>query len=148
MSNKQKRLFNISMLLLYLMVLFYLVFLCKAFGRTDEAVIRYQSMNWQLFKTIKHYIYIMPYVDKRIVLTNLLGNIMVFLPLGYLLPLLWKKFRHGLIIVMLSTFLSMSIEIIQGYLRIGVLDIDDVLLNVLGGLIGYIIFVLVERLRK
>lgn len=144
-SKKHKYILEAG-LLIYLVLLFYLVFLCKAFGRDNAEIIRYQSVNWQPFNTIKHYIRIIPYVDINIILTNLLGNIVVFIPLGYLLPSLSMFFRNWLKIIIVSCILSMVIEVTQGYLQIGVLDVDDVILNVLGGLSGYIIFILLKHI--
>ena len=70
---------------------------------------------------------------------NLLGNVLVFLPLGLLPPLIWKKYRsflHGL----LPGFLfSLSAECLQYFTGRSV-DIDDLLLNTLGAALGWLVW--------
>ena len=44
--------------------------------------------------------------------------------------------------------LSLSIEIIQLFTKVGCFDVDDLLLNTLGGLIGYIIFLISNVIRR
>jgi glycopeptide antibiotics resistance protein len=66
---------------------------------------------------------------------NVVGNIVIFVPLGIYLPLLKKDKR--LFANLLTIFMvSLVVEIIQGLLGIGVSDIDDIILNSLGGGIG------------
>ncbi len=77
-------------------------------------------------------------------LRNTLGNVVLFLPLGILLPLLFRRFRSLLRVVLLAAFLSLSIETIQFFSAfIGnfrAVDIDDVLLNTFGAFVGFVIF--------
>ena len=68
---------------------------------------------------------------------NLVGNVLVFIPYGFLLPLCypecgkwWKTFLWALGFVMV-------IEIYQLFSAFGAFDVDDILLNVTGALIGY-----------
>ena len=73
---------------------------------------------------------------------NAFGNIALFLPLGILLPLA-TKFRSLKQVMLVALLLSFSIEAIQFALRfIGnarAVDIDDVILNTLGALLGFVI---------
>lgn len=79
--------------------------------------------------------------------TNLLGNIAMFIPLGLLLPLLWKRCRR-LWKTMLAAFaVSFGIEFVQLFLTRGT-DIDDILLNVVGAMVGYGLFRILRRLAK
>jgi glycopeptide antibiotics resistance protein len=77
-------------------------------------------------------------------LRNTLGNIALFLPLGTLLPLLFRRFREWKQVVLLAVFLSLSIETIQFFSAfIGnfrSVDIDDVILNTLGACVGFAIY--------
>ncbi len=82
-------------------------------------------------------------------LRNTLGNIALFLPLGILLPLLFPGFRSLGRVSVLAAFLSLSIETIQffsafiGNLR--AVDIDDVLLNTLGAVVGFVVYRVARR---
>jgi glycopeptide antibiotics resistance protein len=74
------------------------------------------------------------------------GNILIFIPLGFLLPLIIKKKIKLLGILIICVITSFAIEILQGVTYIGVADIDDVLLYVLGAVIGYMIYIGVKKL--
>ncbi|WP_082926781.1 VanZ family protein [Paenibacillus tuaregi] len=69
---------------------------------------------------------------------NFAGNILIFMPFGMLLPLLlrgmsnpWSK------VLMLSFTFSLGLETSQLILAIGTFDVDDLILNTFGGLLGY-----------
>jgi glycopeptide antibiotics resistance protein len=85
-------------------------------------------------------------------LRNTLGNIALFLPLGFLLPMLTNRFNSMKRVVLLAACLSLSIETIQFFSRfIGSLravDIDDVLLNTLGACLGLVVYRLVKGNRE
>lgn len=71
-------------------------------------------------------------------MVNLVGNIVIFVPLGYLLPLLWRKTRHFWMVFLIGFFASCFIECFQLFIDRSV-DIDDVLLNTIGVALGYLI---------
>jgi glycopeptide antibiotics resistance protein len=77
-------------------------------------------------------------------LVNLLGNIALFLPLGILLPLVNDCFRSLKRVLLLAFCLSLTIELIQFVSRFfGIpraVDIDDVILNTLGGCLGLVFY--------
>jgi glycopeptide antibiotics resistance protein len=79
---------------------------------------------------------------------NTLGNIALFIPLGVLAPLVSARFRSLGRMLLLAVCLSLSIETIQFVLRFfgnpRAVDIDDVILNTLGAVLGYL---LVRRAR-
>lgn len=79
-------------------------------------------------------------------LSNLLGNILIFIPLGFLLPLLIKRFRNTVIILLAGFLLSVFYECFQLVTGIGVFDVDDMLLNTVGTAIGVIIFWIIKKL--
>lgn len=68
-------------------------------------------------------------------LTQLLGNTLMFIPWGFCLPLLWPRLRKPLRIVLLCLALTCGIELLQLFIRREV-DVDDVLLNFLGSMMG------------
>lgn len=73
----------------------------------------------------------------RISIINLLGNVLMFVPLGLFLPRLWPRlhaFRHFLMSVVAVILI---IELLQLFTLLGSCDIDDLILNVLGAVIGY-----------
>ena len=75
---------------------------------------------------------------------NVLGNLFLLTPLAILVPIIFKKFRSIKSVVYLCLFVSILIEALQ-YLsmflgNIRSVDIDDVILNTLGSIIGFYIF--------
>ena len=66
---------------------------------------------------------------------NVVGNIVIFIPLGTYLSL-FKNDKRVITNLLFIFIVSLFVEIIQGLLGIGASDIDDIILNCLGGLIG------------
>ena len=73
-----------------------------------------------------------------IALVNLIGNFLLFLPMGAMLPLLYPSMRRTWRFVLLQTLLLLAVESAQLILRCGSCDIDDVILNLAGALAGYL----------
>ncbi|WP_069650101.1 VanZ family protein [Caloranaerobacter ferrireducens] len=70
------------------------------------------------------------------IVRNIIGNIIAFIPLGTLLPILKEKMRKINSILIASLSISISFEVIQLLSGIGDFDINDLILNTSGGLIG------------
>lgn len=70
---------------------------------------------------------------------NLL-NILLFVPLGFLLPTMTKFFRKFIVVTFFGFMASLAIETIQFFTSLGIFDIDDLLNNTLGAFVGYILF--------
>jgi glycopeptide antibiotics resistance protein len=95
-----------------------------------------KAMNLDLFSTIR---LMWESGNIMLTLTNILGNIVMFAPLGMFIPLFMKWF-DGFIQVFTTGFLiSFLIEILQYKLTERVFDIDDIFLNTLGTFIGWVI---------
>jgi glycopeptide antibiotics resistance protein len=94
-----------------------------------------RSINLIPFHSIMEYISGGSANIRKFAFSNVVGNIEIFIPLGVYLSLLKKDIR--VITNLLFIFLvSLFVEVIQGLLGIGAADIDDIILNCLGGLIG------------
>ena len=101
------------------------------------------NLNLEPFHTIKLFLNVL---DSRVYSTtaiiNLGGNVIMFVPLGFFLPRVFpalNKFHRTL----LATVLIISaVELTQLFTLLGSCDIDDLILNVMGAAIGYIIFLL------
>lgn len=87
-------------------------------------------------------------INTSIVISNLLGNFVMFVPMGMALPVLFsEKFNKLWKIIVFIIFLVMIIEITQFITFTGSADIDDILLNSIGAMIGYGI-IKIKPLRK
>lgn len=93
------------------------------------------------FKTLALYIkgYANAYVDIASLTTNLLGNIIAFMPFGFFLPLFFPKCKNMKNFFWTITLIVFGIELSQLILMSGVFDVDDIILNVAGGIISFII---------
>ncbi|MBO4687403.1 MAG: VanZ family protein [Clostridiales bacterium] len=67
-------------------------------------------------------------------------NILLFVPLGFLVPVRIEKMRHLWKILLLACLFSLSIEIAQLILHMGWFDTSDIVHNTLGACIGYVIW--------
>ena len=127
-----------GMFMIYLAILSYLLF----FGYYRQMV-RVESYNLVPFKTIKMYITFADYFQFKIWFTNLFGNILAFMPFGFLLPIVFKKLRNFWIVTIMSFLFSLFVETMQRTFYVGGFDVDDILLNTIGGFFGYLIFKLI-----
>ncbi len=82
------------------------------------------------------------------IIKGIILNVIYFIPLGFLLPLLFKKINNFLKIILISTITSSLIEIIQLFTIFSVSNIDDVIFNIIGSAIGLICFKLFEKIVK
>lgn len=99
------------------------------------------TSNFSLFTEIFRYRF-----GSRLFLKNVIGNMLLFIPYGFFVSYYVKPKKIWLPFF-LTLFASLSIETTQ--LLIGrVFDVDDILLNVLGGLIGYSIYLLIAKIRS
>lgn len=71
---------------------------------------------------------------------NIVGNVFVFAPFGYFLPLLYEKCSKWKNVALAGLFVSLFFEICQYFLYLGSGDIDDIILNLLGVALGFLFF--------
>ena len=129
----------------YLSLLGYVVFFSSGFNREDHAEYRY---NLTLFQEIGRYYGVGVRTGSwRLFWLNVVGNVCVFVPFGVFLPMLFKKCQKFIPVLLLSFELSLVIEIVQLVTRVGSFDVDDLLLNTIGGILGYITYRILNRKR-
>ncbi|OIU68558.1 VanZ family protein [Rossellomorea aquimaris] len=98
----------------------------------------FESHNFIPFKTIIYYLFLGD-VNVNIRVENLVGNMAGFAPFGFMLSLLTKRFLTIKKIIAATFCLSLLFELIQLVFKFGSFDVDDLILNALGGLLGYFI---------
>jgi glycopeptide antibiotics resistance protein len=79
---------------------------------------------------------------------NVIGNILLFLPLGFLLPLIHRKMRNFFYMTLIGILLSTFIELIQFTVAKRIFDVDDIFLNTVGAILGFILFHLIALLYR
>lgn len=95
------------------------------------------SVNLVPFHTIHNYIRFYRNTGSMVSVFNLVGNIVITIPLGMLLPLLWKRLRHWFLAIPILAFFCVGVEYLQWLTATGTADIDDSILNFVGGCVGY-----------
>lgn len=124
--------------LIYLIAITYVLCLFYVVTFQDK---NYGSSNYIPFKEIFRYSF-----GSHKFFKNIIGNIMLFIPYGFLSSYLLKNKKLNITFI-LSLIASLTIELVQ--YNIGrVFDIDDIILNVLGGLIGGLFFVGLDAIRN
>jgi glycopeptide antibiotics resistance protein len=77
---------------------------------------------------------------------NIVSNVVLFIPWGFGLPLLWKKNQSIPRLLLLCLSITVFIEITQLFIKRNT-DIDDIILNFIGGIIGVIIYFVIAKLK-
>ena len=132
----------VILFMIYLLILFYLLFFSESYGRTMDSGYRY---NLEPFKEIKRFWSNRDSLGWNSVVTNLVGNIIAFAPFGFFLPMLCRLGRNIIGCVLLSGLFSLAVETVQLYTKVGAFDVDDIMLNAIGGLVGFLFYYLVWR---
>lgn len=138
----KSRFFVGTTFIIYFLTLIYWMFF--GFSRTPHETFMY---NLVPFSTIKNYFTYYDYFPLKIWIINIAGNIGVFVPFGILLPLLLSKLTN--VFRFTFTFLVgiVTLETFQLISRLGSLDVDDIILNTIGALIGFFIFTFIIKGR-
>ena len=118
---------------LYIIGIFYFVLLSERYGR--DTGYDTSHVNLVLFKEINRHL-----LSTEAVVTNLFGNIFAFSPFGFMIPIVINKKKAFFRAVFATSFFSLVIETSQLIMKVGVFDVDDLLMNTVGGLIGYMIY--------
>ncbi len=86
-------------------------------------------------------------ISRNVFLWNIVGNLVLFVPMGMFLPHLKKRLSKGVRCLVNILLIIVLIEALQLILGVGSLDVDDVILNFTGSVVGYVIY-LIFRPRK
>lgn len=141
-----RRLIGGILLVLYLVLLVYSLLFARFFGR-DEAFSCYRYNLIPLREIVRFYT-CWKQVGALSAFLNLAGNLAGFIPLGFLLPAVSRRMNSWVRILKTGFFLTLILEILQLVLRAGIFDVDDILLNTLGALVGYQIYWLFGRFGR
>jgi len=115
----------------YFAILFYLVFFIgrRRIGYPFDVNLVPVRNNWNNFKYIAE-------IGGFNYFSNIFGNVLLFIPLPVILKMYLKVYKFS-IVLLVAILLSITIESLQYILKVGVADIDDVILNSIGACVGY-----------
>lgn len=132
--------------LLYIIVLTYFLFFSERYGRVaTHTEYRY---NLVLFKELKRFIIYREELGLESFVVNIFGNICVFVPFGFMLPIISENNRKLINVTVITLIFSLAIELLQLIYKVGIFDVDDLFLNTIGGILGYLLFKMVNLIRK
>lgn len=113
-------------------IILFIIYLLILFNIVTTQILNYNDNNMKLFKEITRY-----KIGSNLFFKNVIGNILLFIPFGLFLAYFYKAKCFFILIV--TIIYSSLIETFQ--LLIGrVFDIDDIILNVIGSLVGYLLY--------
>jgi glycopeptide antibiotics resistance protein len=130
-------------------VMYIFIFVYTLFIGEGPRSFRHRGINLIPFDTILPYITGEAYnrANADIIAINILANILLLVPVGFYLSVIFKKLNLFLRIIIIF-IIPIAIETVQYLLYIGIADIDDVILNFTGGLIGIFISYIIEKIYK
>ncbi|MFA5410146.1 MAG: VanZ family protein, partial [Bacilli bacterium] len=120
--------------MLYILILFYVV------TYQDPVSDSISSYNLVPFKEMFRYS-----LGSVLFYKNIIGNLLIFVPFGLFISYYLKTSHLGVVFI-LSAISSITIEFAQRLIIGRVFDVDDIILNVIGGMIGYFIYIILEAI--
>lgn len=145
-TKKAKRIRTLGKILFVVYILFLLYFLIFSDWYGRSGVMENYHYNLTPFCEIRRF---WEYREKLGVwsVINLLGNVLVFVPFGFFKPMASKK-RSFMGTVFDGIFLSLVVEVFQLFSKVGRFDVDDLILNTSGVILGYLIFGVCNAMRR
>lgn len=145
-KQKYKIAYN-TLLMIYLFYLFYLIWILFFDSFYDRVSLKIDfhtyflmKTNFVPFVTIHRYlINISGGVQTNSAILNLVGNLAAFMPMGFFCPMIFKPMRKPLIFIPSLLLFLIGVEGMQLLMRVGSCDVDDVILNLLGAMIIYVL---------
>ena len=147
-STKCKiRFLSVLLFILYVLLLVYFLFFSEEYGRVaaEERMYRYNLIP---FVEIRRFWIYRKQLGMFAVITNLFGNVIGFVPYGFILPVIAHRCRSGFFIIVSGFALSLCVETVQLITKVGCFDVDDLILNTLGGLFGFWIYYILLRINR
>ena len=145
--------------LVYLLALVYFLFFAEEYGRRNFFELDYRY-NLVPFQEIRRFWIYREKVGFLAAFLNLAGNVIGFLPFGFIVPVpsiryavrsrpvMHKKMESFWKVSLLGFMFSLCVETIQLITKVGCFDVDDLMLNTLGAMIGCGAFLICNKFRR
>ena len=129
---------------LYIFFLLYFLIFSEIYGRSG--VMQDYHYNITPFQEIERF---WKYREQLGLMSsiNLFGNVLIFVPFGFMEPLTSKK-RSFWATLIDGCLVSLSVEIFQFITKVGRFDVDDLMLNTTGVALGYVCFLVWNAIRR
>ena len=110
------------------------------------------NLNLIPLETIRRYVYVLRYNSNPYMLKfahfNIAGNVAAFIPFGFFLPCLFDKQRKFFVFIASVVGTVSAVELTQLFTLRGSCDVDDLILNLIGSLMGFLLWRIAFRLYK
>ena len=103
---------------------------------------------WPFRVNLIPFVNLLDYDSKRDLLLNLIGNFALFIPTGIVTPVIYKHINTLKKVTLTGFLISLTIEIIQLPFAVRASDVDDLILNTAGCLVGYGIYALIRTIAS
>ena len=137
---------GILLFVLYVLLLIYFLFFSEGYGRVAEAQQVYRYNLVPLVEIRRFWIY-RKQLGTFAVFSNIFGNVIGFLPFGFILPVIIRRMNSGFLICISGFLLSLTVEVIQLITKVGCFDVDVMILNTLGAALVYVLFRICNHIR-
>ncbi len=129
----------------YSIIMLYLLFLQRERGFTEINIVPFRTIErlWLVMRQsfgseATASLFVSSFV-------NLAGNVLMFIPLGFFPPFIWKVFRRFIPDMVLCAAVIIAVELMQYVTDLGYADIDDLILNIFGAAMGWCIFAVLKK---
>ena len=142
---------ELSLLLVYICIVVVVRFTFCPFGKVDgkiQPLLFDHQKILPFWLNLKPFVYLFDYPTMKEALLNLIGNTAMFIPLGVVWPAVFQKLDSHRKVIAAGVGVSLTIEILQLPFFDRATDIDDLILNSAGFLMGYGIYLLAKRIGK
>ena len=124
-----------------LLSLSFIIYILLLFELVTSTDFESYSNNFIPFKEMFRY-----ELFSRLFIKNVMGNVLLFIPFGFFTSYLIKT-KKIYVPVILTAIISITIETTQLYIG-RIFDIDDIILNIIGGIIGYLFYIFLEEIKN
>ena len=125
-----------------LLTLFFIIYiLCLFQVVTFQDINSFGSNNFIPFREITRYTF-----GSRLFIKNIIGNMLMFIPYGFFVAYYSKidDWKHSFCLVLIASLVIESTQLAIGR----VFDVDDIILNVVGGILGFLVYIGLDAIRK
>ena len=146
-TEKKIRAVGMVLFCLYIVLLVYFLFFAEGYGRVplQEREYRY---NLVPFVEIRRFWIYREQLGTLAVFTNIFGNVIGFVPYGFILPIISKKTENLLFVTSTGFLGSLLVETVQLITRVGSFDVYDLILNTLGAFLGCLLFMVCNKVWR
>ena len=140
-SEAKQLLFLINLLVIYRVTF-------HPFSKVDgqvQPLIFERAAAWPFRMNLVPFVNLLDYESKKDLLLNIIGNFALFIPTGIVTPILYRNLDSLKKVTLTGFLISLTIEIIQLPFAVRASDVDDLILNTAGCLLGYALYRLFRR---